>query len=257
MRRLPRRSSCLRGLLLCSAGCILMSSSLPAAKKVKQSDVTEVVVIEVPVQVTYGGEPARGLTPDQFELFDGRKRRELTGFDVYDLSGATLEETPLGLRIPAAAQRKFLFFFDLSLSLPEAVIRARDAARELVETGLGPTDLVGVATWSIASGLDLVLGFSSDRRQAGMAIESLGLNEPNELRRDPLGIAFSHGHLHWGHTPDPGVMVLPERSSLEVRPGRLSRQHRPQHLRVVSRQWLGPRILRRGWHLVGVGQRHL
>ncbi len=129
-----RRSTCLRGLLLCLAICILAGSSLHGAKKTKVSDVTEVVVIEVPVQVTYGGEPARGLTPEQFEVFDSRKRRELTGFDVYDLSGSVIEEGPMGIEIPAAARRKFLFFFDLSLSAPDSILRARDAAKQFVST---------------------------------------------------------------------------------------------------------------------------
>ena len=198
MRRLPRRSNCSRGLLLFSAGCILMSSGLLAAKKAEHSDVTEVVVIEVPVQVTLNGKPVRGLTPENFELFDGRKRQELTGFDLYDLSGAAADSSPMGLRIPAAAQRKFLIFFDLSLSEPDSIVRAREAARELVSTGLDPTDLVGVATWSVSSGPNLILGFTSDRRQAEIAIDSLGLSEIAHAQRDPLDISLVPLPEPWG-----------------------------------------------------------
>lgn len=235
MRYSSRRSSYLRGLLLCSAGCILISSSLLAAKKSKHSDVTEVVVIEVPVQVTYGGEPARELTPDQFELFDGRKRRELTGFDVYDLSGSATEETPLGLRIPAVAQRKFLLLFDLSLSMPEAISRAQEAAREMVTVGLEQTDLVGVATWSLWGGLDLVLSFTSDRRQADLAITSLGQADRSDFERDPLGIEYAHMPVHWGQTRGGGTVFPLEPSPLEVIPGRGP----PDSLSVRQQQSLG------------------
>lgn len=155
MRSHARRSTCLRGLLLCLAICILAGSSLLGAKKTKVSDVTEVVVIEVPVQVTLNGKPVRGLTQDQFEIRDGRKRLSLTGFDAYDLSGSSVESGPMAPLFPAAARRRFLFFFDLSLSTPDSIVRARDAARELVSTGLEPSDLVGVATGSVASGPNL------------------------------------------------------------------------------------------------------
>ena len=37
-------------------------------------EVTEVVVVEVPVQVLRDGEPVRGLTAENFEIVDGRKK---------------------------------------------------------------------------------------------------------------------------------------------------------------------------------------
>ena len=50
------------------------------------SETTEVVVVEVPVQVIKDGEPVRGLTAADFELYDGRKKVEITGFEVLDLA---------------------------------------------------------------------------------------------------------------------------------------------------------------------------
>ena len=79
-----------------------------------------------------GRQASRGLTPDQFELFDGRKRRELTGFDVYDLSGIGAEPNPLGFAIPASAQRNFLLLFDLSLSCSGGDPPSPEAAKEVV-----------------------------------------------------------------------------------------------------------------------------
>src|ERR1700732_3673998 len=46
----------------------------------------EVGAVEIPVQVVRDGEPVRGLTAADFELYEGRKRQVLTGFDVGGLS---------------------------------------------------------------------------------------------------------------------------------------------------------------------------
>ena len=141
MRRRPPGPVVRFGSLAVCAVALLVSDP-SGAQDVRQDDVTDVVVIEVPVQVTKDGKPVRGLTPDQFEIRDGRKQRNLTGFDAYDLSGSRVESGPMAPLFPAAARRRFLFFFDLSLSAPDSIIRARDAAKELVSTGLDPSDLV-------------------------------------------------------------------------------------------------------------------
>ena len=44
------------------------------------------MVVEVPVQVVKDGEPVRGLTAADFEVYDGRKKLPVTGFEVLDLS---------------------------------------------------------------------------------------------------------------------------------------------------------------------------
>jgi len=191
MRHHSERSTYLSSLLLFSTCWIMVSTSPLVAERARHTDVTEVVVVEVPVQVSKDGKPVRGLTVDQFEVVDGRKRQELTGFDAYDLSGSSVEPSPMGPRIPAVAQRRFLLLFDLSFSGPDSIVRARHAAKELVSTGLSSTDLVGVATHSASSGSNLILGFTSDRRQVELAIDTLGLLQVDESRRDPLGLRFA------------------------------------------------------------------
>ena len=188
----------MKSLVLISTCVILASPVLLVAQQARHSEVTEVVVVEVPVQVTKDGEPVRGLTADQFEVLDGRKRQDLIGFDVYDLSiseGAPSQEVP---QMPAAAQRRFMLFFDLSFSDPASIVRARHAAKKLVSTGLAPADLVGVATYSASSGSKLILGFTSDRSQVELAIDTLGLPQLVESRRDPLGITFADMPESWG-----------------------------------------------------------
>src|SRR5687767_14310562 len=93
------------------------------------ADVTSLVV-EVPVQVVLPrGGAVRGLTAADFELFDGRRRQRLVGFEVIDL--ATLEGEGAGAGpgdVPLPARRHFMLLFDLSFSDPTAITRARAAA---------------------------------------------------------------------------------------------------------------------------------
>lgn len=148
------------------------------------SEVTDVVAVEIPVQVIRDGEAVRGLTAADFEVRDGNKKQALTGFEVIDLGSVTRAS-----QVPAAARRHFLLLFDLSFSDPKAVVGARRAARDLVLSGLHPADLVGVATYSAAQGAQLVLGFTSDRRQVDSALDSLGLG--TQAARDPLRLTLA------------------------------------------------------------------
>ncbi len=161
----------------------------------------EVVEVEVPVQVVRDGQPVRGLTAADFEIYDGRKKQTVTGFHAVDLASAGAAALPL------AGRRQFLLFFDLAFSDAQAIVKAREAARELVLKGARSADLVGVATYSAARGPQLVLGFTSDRRQVDSALESLGLvrSEPN----DPLRLVVARGGAG-------GRPLLAERSLEEV-----------------------------------------
>lgn len=156
------------------------------------SDVTDVVVIEVPVHVSKSGEPVRGLGKGNFELSVGRKKQKLLSFEEIDLS--TLTAVPaLGSpeMLPVVARRHFLLLFDLSFAVPSGVVRSQVAARKLVLDALHPTDLVGVATYIESVGAEVVLGFTSDRRQIDLALATLGGISPGERIRDPLGIVLA------------------------------------------------------------------
>jgi VWFA-related protein len=147
-------------------------------------DTAQVTVVEIPVQVTKDGQPVRGLTAADFEVYDGRNRQPITGFDMVDL--ATPAAHGLSASIPAAARRHFLLLFDLAFSEPKSIVKARDAAREVVLKQLVPSDLVAVATYASSTGPRLVLGFTSDRRQVSAAIDHLGLPELVDRNPDPL-----------------------------------------------------------------------
>jgi len=183
----------------CAAGAALCLSVLPEtawskdadkpAKAEQFTESTEVLVVEVPVQVLRGGEPVRGLTASDFELWEGREKQEITGFEVLDLAAAGPAASPQAQKtvVPPSARRRFLLLFDLSFSEPKSIEKARQAARSLVN-GLHPTDLVGVATFQASRGADLVLGFTPDRQQLAMALDHLGASARSA---DPLRLVMS------------------------------------------------------------------
>ncbi|HEX3532336.1 MAG TPA: VWA domain-containing protein [Thermoanaerobaculia bacterium] len=156
-------------------------------------ETAEVVVVEVPVQVVKDGEPVRGLTADNFEVYDGRKKQKVTGFEALDLYSAAAQTAPgaaPAAAVPAAARRHFLMIFDLSFSEPKSIIKARDAAKTLIK-GLHPTDMVAVSTYSAQKGPQLVLGFTSDRRQIDSALSTLGVPQLVDRAPDPLHLVLT------------------------------------------------------------------
>ncbi|HYG64821.1 MAG TPA: hypothetical protein VEL74_19730, partial [Thermoanaerobaculia bacterium] len=173
----------------------LLGVSLAAAAPPEPfGETTDVVAVEVPVQVVRDGQPVRGLTAADFEVHEGRKKQPIVGFDVIDLAatpGATSATSATSAAqaqpaaVPAAARRHFLLLFDLSFSEPKSIGKAREAARDLVKGKLQPADLVAVATYS-SRGAQLVLGFSPDRRQVDRAIDAVGLPELIDRNPDPL-----------------------------------------------------------------------
>src|SRR5262249_10809047 len=148
----------------------------------------QVLSVEVPVQVVRDGQPVRGLTAADFEVWEGRRRVPLTGFEALDVAaakGPAAARTP----VPAAARRHFLLLFDLAFSDPKPIARPRAAGTRLI-TQLQPSDLAAVATYSAPRGPQLVLGFTSDRRQLDNALGSLGLPDLITRPMDPLRLVL-------------------------------------------------------------------
>jgi VWFA-related protein len=169
--------------LAASAAALTAIAAAPAAGPGFQ-ETAQVTAVEIPVQVTKDGQPVRGLTAADFEVYDGRNRQAITGFDMVDLAAPAARG--LSASIPVEARRHFLLLFDLAFSEPKSIVKARDAAREVVLKQLVPSDLVAVATYASSTGPRLVLGFTSDRRQMSAAIDSLGLPELVDRNPDPL-----------------------------------------------------------------------
>jgi VWFA-related protein len=182
--------------------CLVLLAAPLSAQKARNAETpdsadrfeetSQVVAVEVPVNVIgRDGQPVRGLTANDFEIFDEGDRQVITDFEVIDLSSAEAETRRMETRrveaLGAAARRHFLLLFDLSFSSPTAILRARLAARDFLLTSLHPADLAAVATYSLETGPKLVLTFTPDRAQLARAIDTLGFQSVFDAReRDPL-----------------------------------------------------------------------
>ncbi|MFQ5528437.1 MAG: VWA domain-containing protein, partial [Thermoanaerobaculia bacterium] len=151
---------------------------------------TDVIDVQIPVNVVdKRGEAVRGLTAEDFEIYDEGELQEISGFEVVDLELLEPGETRSEIEqaVPAAARRHFLLVFDLSFSRPHSVTRAREAARQFVLEEVHETDLVSVATHSVERGARLLVTFTPDRSQIARAIDTLGAPRLLNLARvDPL-----------------------------------------------------------------------
>jgi VWFA-related protein len=153
---------------------------------------TGVQVVAVPVFVTDdGGKAVPGLTAADFEIEDRGREVAIVAFEAIDAESPLPPAADAGPLVQAAARRQFLFLFDLTFSTPVGIMRARDAAIEMVDTVFAPGDLAAVATFGRA-GLRLLVGFTADREQLAGAILDLGLTE-TERERDPLRLAWEMG----------------------------------------------------------------
>jgi VWFA-related protein len=175
----------------------LLAMPLGAAQGPTFEGTSQVVAVEVPVNVVgRDGEPVRGLTAEDFEVYDGGERQKITSFEVVDLK--TLETRPAAAgdgsapaarpAIPSAARRRFLLLFDLSFSSPTSILKARVAARDFVLHGLRAEDLAAVATYSLENGPKLIVTFTPDRAQLARAIDTLGYRRALDVtaKSDPL-----------------------------------------------------------------------
>ena len=157
-------------------------------------ETSQVVAVEVPVNVVdREGRPVRGLTADDFEVYDAGQRQTVTGFEMVDLrtreagDGPPAQQEPGQEDVPSA-RRHFLLLFDFSFSSPTATLKARLAARDFLLNALHPSDLAAVATYSVEHGPQLVVTFTPDRAQLARAIDTLGMKRGYKegFKQDPL-----------------------------------------------------------------------
>jgi VWFA-related protein len=171
-------------LLFTVAPCIAADEPGPVVR-----ESAEVTLVEVPVVVLgKNGQPVRGLTAGDFELEDNGVRQAITALDVVDLTKKSVVPGE-GPEFSAAGRRHFLLLFDLSFSTPTEIVRARDAARRFIQSGMAPDDLAAVGTTSVGQGARLLVTFTSDRAQLSAAIRKLGLPRTEERSVDPLAFA--------------------------------------------------------------------
>ncbi len=169
------------------------AGSVPSAEKARPGapvrEEARVVVVEVPVNVTdKEGRPVENLKAEDFEVYDDGKPQPVTGFEVLDTRQSSPAADSGDNPINPAASRRFLLLFDLSFSSPRGIVLARRSARDFVVSKMKDLDSAGVATYSVETGIRLVLPFTGDRTQLAAAIDTLGLPNLAERSPDPSGI---------------------------------------------------------------------
>lgn len=181
-----------------SAVTVVVMTVAGAAFAQRFSDNVQVTVIEVPVSaVDRDGKPVRGLTRENFEVYDDGQRVPIEYFDVVDL-GPSTSPRQKAEPLPPSAYRNFLLLFDLANSSPGSIGRSQAAAREFVNAQLDDRDVVAVAAYSNSHGLKLLSNFTSDRAATTTAIEgirstaSFKPGDPLLLARD---VSTSHGSV--------------------------------------------------------------
>jgi VWFA-related protein len=163
---------------------------------------SQVVSVAVPVNVVdRDGQPVRGLTVDDFEVWDGNEKQKVSSFEAVDLKALDAAREAAGPgavqhlpELDSGARRHFLFLFDLTFSTPTSILRARLAARDFVLRELHPSDLAAVATYTLESGPKLVVTFTPDRAQLARGIDTLGMRHAlQEGKTDPLRFIIEEG----------------------------------------------------------------
>ncbi|HVS32177.1 MAG TPA: VWA domain-containing protein [Thermoanaerobaculia bacterium] len=200
-------------------------------------DLVEVTIIEVPVTVSdSAGKAVRGLTRENFELYDEGKRVPIDYFEVVDLRGVATQK---GAALPAAARRNFLLLFDLANSSPGTIGRAQDAAREFVNEHMTPLDLAAVATSSADRGLKILTSFTNDRRFLNGMIATL-THEAGFKVADPLMLtSLTEGPLDPKSRPmaDPNEGKAEERRQLNAITDQVAADERRNRIRNQLRNY--------------------
>jgi VWFA-related protein len=152
---------------------IILSTPSIDAQRAAVGEQIQVTLVEVPVNVVdRSGNAVRNLKAENFQVFDGGQRRNITHFDVLDMSTPANREA--AGPAAAAAARNFLLLFDLNSSDPGTLTRAQKAARNFVNSAAVTGDRIAVGTFSVQSGFHLLTAFTNDTRLVTAAVDTLG-----------------------------------------------------------------------------------
>lgn len=184
-------SHCGRRVLPVLIAAVLTVVGQPSSGQLEPSstlrETTTVTVIEVPVIVLRDGTPVHDLVIEDFLLLQDGVEQQITSFERVDLSVSRgVQGNSAKQPTSLAGRRYFLLAFDLSHTQPANARRAVLAARNLVEGGLQPTDLVGVSVYGAVAGARLLHPFTSDKSQleaALLAVEAVAGRDPDVIER--------------------------------------------------------------------------
>jgi VWFA-related protein len=162
-------------LLTAYAGAAPPPHSPPVSNDSSEISVT---VVEIPVEVTQGGEPVRGLQAGDFEVLENGRPLPIVSAETIDLK----DEGPGAAKVtqqapapppPPAARRHLFLLFDFALSRPDRQVEGIAAARRMVASALDPSDLVSVGIYLPKGELPLLVPFTADRAAVDRTLGAL------------------------------------------------------------------------------------
>jgi VWFA-related protein len=187
------RIDTVRLIVFCSL--LTLGSMAMAVEDSRFAERITVTEVEIPVRVLVDGQPVRGLTAENFELFDRGVPQQILSCEERDLSLEVLSpESPTADYLPdpeSSDGRKLLIVFDGAFSRRQYLLRALRGVRTMADSQIHPTDRVAVAVYNGASGLNLVDGFTADGKRITLALDVVEAI----LSSDRKGLAEAHKEL--------------------------------------------------------------
>lgn len=151
------------------------------------------------------GNLVRGLTQDDFTIYEDGKAQRLSSFDFENVdalatagtSGPTVTGTAAPLKIigtqnPVKKEelknhRLIVLFFDFSAMEPDDIDRAVSAAQKYVDTQMAPADLVAVI--SLASSMRVDQDFTNDKTRLAAVLRGYTSGEGQGFQNGDTGTA--------------------------------------------------------------------
>jgi len=147
---------------------------------------TSMVLVNVTVRDKQGN-LVRGMTKDDFQLFEDGKPQTIAdfGFEDTDAIALQMQEGPAVTGVAGAPpppppdpqtsdemrnRRIIIMFFDFTAMDPEQIDRSVDAAKKFVEKQMAPADLVALV--SLASSMRLDLDLTANRERIQKMLDS-------------------------------------------------------------------------------------
>ncbi|HEV7923468.1 MAG TPA: VWA domain-containing protein [Thermoanaerobaculia bacterium] len=172
---------------------LALSSAAPLPLLGQQyGEVIEVRVINIDAVVTdKSGNPVKGLSKDDFEIFENGRKKDISNFMAVEETRATLV-TPegrkqLAVQSAAPARRHVVVFVDQSTLLPMNRNQLIPALKDFVNQAVRPGDEITIFSWSPSLRMDLP--FTADKTAALTAIDAIarqgtaGIEQEARFRR--------------------------------------------------------------------------
>lgn len=165
-------------------------SKLQRQNKRKETLQHEVTVTLKLIQVyvtNKDGNPAMDLGIEDFEIYDNKKRMQLTEFEKYTLTLPSDEKKPDEPKVepkpkektqpPEKMTRKFFLFFDFAFNNKPGIEKSKEAALHFIDTQLQQSDEVGIFSYSLLKRLTLHEYLTTEHKKIREVVEGFGVKE--------------------------------------------------------------------------------